>query len=256
MRILIDSLIGLMVVAVAVGVVVLNHDRQQESRDIAAVQDALQRLDEQARYHTAVQSAMADQEVLLVHLHKQWFGQDVPTNNLLNGDHPWIDLAPPGDLGVHPPDPVVTGPGQAGFWYNPTTRVFRARVTPRASEALTLALYNEVNGTGLDAFEQIPDPSRRPIAHDPGKTPARQYASLANQTWSEPEPKPEEITEAVFAPLLDEDQNILGNPAGQSGSKAADDASADSASDAGDQPIQEQAADPEPFEPARPTLDK
>ncbi|MFN3167465.1 MAG: hypothetical protein ACE37H_10425 [Phycisphaeraceae bacterium] len=203
MRIMIDSLIGLMLVAVVVAVVMLHHERRAGEQSVAEVQNALQRLHDQAAYHSALQSAMAGQETLLVHMHDAWFGQDVPVNELVSEDRPWIDLAPPGDAGVHPPDPIATDPKQAGFWYNPTTGVFRARVAPAGSEAETLALYNRVNGTSLEAFEQIPDPARRPIAHEPGTTPARQYASMANLTWSEPDPPAAEKTERAFAPLID-----------------------------------------------------
>ena len=186
MRIVIDIMIGLMVVSVIVGGVYLYTGRAQEENQVDAVRTALAQLEKQADYNRTVQSAMADRDVLLVHIHEQWFGEDVPANALLDGDRPWIDLAPPGDLGEHPPDPVASSEGQAGFWYNPTTGVFRARVRPASSEAQTLALYNQVNGTALPGFEQIPDPSRQPLAHVPGKTPAKQYASMANKTWSEP----------------------------------------------------------------------
>ena len=186
MRIVIDIMIGLMLVGVVAGGLTLYNSQAENEREVDAVRIALQRLQEQAAYHRTVQSAMADRDVLLVHLHAEWFGEDVPTNVLLSDGRPWIDLAPPGDLGTHPPDPVVYDEAQAGFWYNPTTGTFRARVSPATSEAQTLALYNEVNGSTLDAFEQIPDPSRQPLAHKPGTTPAKQYASMANKTWSEP----------------------------------------------------------------------
>lgn len=186
MRIVIDIMIGLMLVGVVAGGLYLYNNQAEDEREVETVRSALQQLQEQAAYHQTVQSAMADRDVLLVHLHAEWFGEDVPTNVLLSDDRPWIDLAPPGDLGTHPPDPVVYDENQAGFWYNPTTGTFRARVSPATSEAQTLALYNEVNGTALEAFEQIPDPSRQPLAHTPGTTPAKQYASMANKTWSEP----------------------------------------------------------------------
>ncbi|MEM6258051.1 MAG: hypothetical protein AAGI37_07020 [Planctomycetota bacterium] len=185
MRIVIDFMIGLMLVAVVAGGLYLYNSREQNRQDVESVRVALQQFQQQAAYHRTVQSAVAGRDVLLVHLHPEWFGDNVPANVLLYGDRPWIDLAPPGDLGEHPPDPVVHGEEQAGFWYNPTTGVFRARVSPASSEALTLSLYNEVNGTALAAFEQIPDPSRQPLAHVLGKTPATQYASMANMTWSE-----------------------------------------------------------------------
>ncbi len=186
MRIVIDIMIGLMLVAVVAGGLYLYNSRQHRARQAEAVRGALQQLQEQAAYHTAVESAMAGRDVLLVHLHREWFGEHVPTNVLLEGDRPWIDLAPPGDLGEHPPDPVVSSELQAGFWYNPTTGTFRARVAPASSEALTLALYNDINGSALSGFDVIPDTSRQPLAHVLGQTPARQYAAMANKTWSEP----------------------------------------------------------------------
>lgn len=187
MRIVIDSLIGLMLVGVVATALYLHHQEKQDEQTVAQVRDALSLLDEKTDYQTAVQSAMSGQDTLIVHIDPEWFGDATPQNSLLDDEHPWIDLAPPGDLGVHPPDPVVTGPKQAGFWYNPTVGVFRARVTPQASEAKTLALYNKVNDTVLPGFEQLPDPGRAPVAHVPGRAPAKRYASMANQTWSKPE---------------------------------------------------------------------
>lgn len=185
MRIVIDIMIGLMLVGAVTGGLYIYNSQAQGERDIESVHAALQQLQEQATYHRTVQSAMADRDVMLVHVHAQWFGEDVPTNLLLKGDRPWIDLAPPGDLSDHPPDPVAHSQSQASFWYNPTTSIFRARVSPASSEAQTLALYNRVNDSGLAGFEQIPDPSRQPLAHTPGKTPIKQYASMANKTWSQ-----------------------------------------------------------------------
>lgn len=186
MRIVIDSLIVLMLVGVVIGALVMHNNSQTSERDVEEVRAALNRLNEQAAYHTAVQSAMAGHDTMLVHMHEEWFGEDLPVNVLLGEGHPWIDLAPPGDLSLHPPDPVATESSQAGFWYNPTTGTFRARVTPCANEAETLALYNQINDTALTGFEQMPDPSRKPIAHVLGSAPAQQYASLANQTWAAP----------------------------------------------------------------------
>lgn len=202
MRIVIDIMIGLMLVGALAGGAYLYTNHEQGQRDIDVVRQSLQQLQKQATYHRTMQSAMADRDVMLVHLHAEWFGEDVPTNVLLDPDRPWIDLAPPGDLGEHPPDPVVYSVEQAGFWYNPTTGVFRARVRPASSEAQTLALYNDVNGTALPDFEQIPDPSRQPLAHHPGHAPARQYATMANKTWSELRGEDELATDLLEAEIM------------------------------------------------------
>ena len=184
MRIVIDSLIGLMLVAVVAVAVVLHLGAREEEQAVEQVRSAIEQLKEQTAYQSTLQSAVQGRDMLIVHIDEDWFGKTKPINALLGEDNPWIDLAPPGDLGVHPPDPVVTGPGQAGFWYNPTVGVFRARVLPQASEAKTLELYNKVNSTVLPEFDPLPDQTRTPIAHVPGKAPALLYASMANRTWT------------------------------------------------------------------------
>lgn len=201
-RIVIDIMIGLMLIGVVAGGVSLYTSRQQVDRDIDTVRQALDRLQQQATYHGTMQSAMADRDVMLVHVHAEWFGEDVPANVLLDADRPWIDLAPPGDLGAHPPDPVAYTSEQAGFWYNPTIGVFRARVRPASSEAQTLVLYNDVNGTALSRFEQIPNPSRQPLVHHPGQTPVKQYAAMANKAWSEGSNEKELATDLLEAEIL------------------------------------------------------
>ena len=201
MRIVIDSLIVVMLLGAGVGVLLLRNNKDQGEQDIVKVQQALQRLHDKAEYYKTVQSAMAQQDTLLVHLDQAWFGENVPANSLISDGHPWIDLAPPGDLGTHPPDPIASDKGQAGFWYNPTLGIFRARVAQQATDADTLTLYNQVNGTQLAQFELLPDPAREPLAHTPGKTPAKQYASMANRTWAKPEAKTDELlNHAAAAP--------------------------------------------------------
>ena len=51
----------------------------------------------------------------------------------------------------------------AQFWYNPRHGVIRARVPMAMSDAETLAIYNQVNGSNLQSlFELV-----RPIEDDP-----------------------------------------------------------------------------------------
>lgn len=184
MRLVIDSLIALMLVAVLGGVLVMHSRSKQADRAMADTQQALAALHERTAYQTSVQSALAGHQQVMVQIDPAWFGEKMPVNLLASADRPWIDLAPPGDLSDHPPDPLIYNQQQAAFWYNPTLNVFRARVEPGLSEAQTLERYNQVNGTSLMAFDEAPDPSRRPMAHVPGQPPSRQYASLAGG-WDE-----------------------------------------------------------------------
>lgn len=179
MRLVLHSLIALAAVF-GLGAMLL-HNRAQDTRaaDVAFVQESLTRLHERTAYHAALKAAAADdpRNALLVAVEPGWFGQRLPLNVLLDVDHPWIDLAPPGDRSDHPPDPVIRRGHQAGFWYNPTLGVFRARVPQQATERQTLELYNTLNTAELAALPLIADPLRAPLAYRPGITPGTAHAS-------------------------------------------------------------------------------
>ncbi|MEM1212872.1 MAG: hypothetical protein AAGI68_11320 [Planctomycetota bacterium] len=179
MRLVLHSLIALAAVF-GLGAMLL-HNRAQDTRaaDMAFVQQSLTQLHERTAYHAALKAAAADdpRNALLVAVQPAWFGERLPLNILLDADHPWIDLAPPGDRAEHPPDPVIRRGDQAGFWYNPMLGVFRARVPQQATERQTLELYNRLNTAELAALPLIADPLRAPLAYRPGITPGTAHAS-------------------------------------------------------------------------------
>lgn len=207
MRLLIDSLIAAMLLAVLAGVLWLQRDRQQSEQAEQSVAAALNQLSEKTAYHAALQLAMTGQQDVGVAIDCAWFGDVPPRNALLDEDHPWLDLAPPGDRSVHPPDPVATRSSQAGFWYNPATGIFRARVAPQISEAQTLALYNRINASELERFDELPDLDRQPVAYVPA--PSRDpharhhYASVNDRAVTEAhlEPPVFDPVESSAAPL-------------------------------------------------------
>ncbi|MEM9414788.1 MAG: hypothetical protein AAGA29_04830 [Planctomycetota bacterium] len=208
MRLVIDSLIVVMVLGVIGGVLYLNRQEEQGEQETAIVIDALGRLYEQTKHHAAIDTAIAGRDTIVVQVMPSWFQDDLPLNVLVGEGQPWIDLAPPGDASVHPPDPIVTGPDQAGFWYNPTAGVFRARVLPQLSERETLDLYNRINGTALDAFEEAPDPARAPLAYTPGVTPTTSYASPAAE-WVQTAGTAElSRPNGVITPHVDAPENV------------------------------------------------
>jgi len=179
MRLVIDMLIVLMVVGMIGGGLYLHQQGKQSKADQAQVRDALGELHDKTVYHTNMSDAVAGRRTILVKVMPEWFGEDLPSNVLAGSDRPWIDLAPPGDRGVHPPDPVIHSESQAGFWYNPTLGIFRARVMPQASEGKTLALYNHLNDCELAEIDPAPDLARQPLAYAPGIAPVVSYASPA-----------------------------------------------------------------------------
>ena len=179
MRLVLDSLIALMLVGILGAVLVHYRQQQQRLETVRFVHRSLADLHEQATYHRALATAAhADDTEAIArrkqapddapfprHISPNWFGPKLPLNVLADTRQPWIDLAPKDDLSAHPPDPVLRGMGQAGFWYNPSRGIFRARVPPQLSEQATLNLYNRVNGTALMALPQDESAQRQPRSH-------------------------------------------------------------------------------------------
>lgn len=177
MKLVIESLAALMVVIALGAVVVIHRAGTVDSTKEAFVQESLARLAERTAYHAAMAAAEAETDadlkraVRLQQIDPQWFGGDLPLNVLLEGDRPWIDVAPAGDLRDHPPDPIARTLEQAGFWYNPTLGIFRARVAPQLTDAAEIELYNRLNHSELEDLVFDPDPLRSPLAHEmPGQT--------------------------------------------------------------------------------------
>lgn len=166
MRILIDTLIALMVVALLGGVLWMRHTDRREAADHDAVRRALQQLEEQAAYQGALGHLSNSPAGYPVHMMPEWFGDALPVNVLLPSEHPWLDLAPPGDTGEHPPDPIAHSSNQAGFWYNPNLGVFRARVPTGVSRQAEIELYQSLNDTTIAVAEDA-SPDRIPQTYRP-----------------------------------------------------------------------------------------
>jgi hypothetical protein len=164
MRVLVDSLIALMLAAILVGVLIQHREEQHKLERVQHVHQALTRLYDQAAYRVAVAEVMKTPTGFAAFISPLWFEDDLPVNVIVPGKQPWLDIAPDGDTNDHPPDPIITSGQQAGFWYNPTRGVFRARVTEQMSSQETLRLYNQLNNTAVTALPHKMDPKRAPRA--------------------------------------------------------------------------------------------
>ncbi len=185
MRLLVDSLIALMLAAVLAGVFL--HHRREEMRNnrYEVVRRGLATLHEQAVSHAGLDPETGRYEFPEV-IVPDWFRGAVPVNVLIQGRHPWIDVAPPGDRNDHPPDPIITEGEQAGFWYNPNKGAFRARVPRQFSDQRTLELYNTINGVALHSLPVVMDVRRKPIAMT---IPSNQSAQTApDESVADPPP--------------------------------------------------------------------
>ncbi len=162
MRFIFDCMICLMLVSILAAVI---HYHRQNSRHEASyqiVQHSLRQLREQVNYQRALGLAQTREATFPAEIDVEWFGKNLPMNVLVSTGQPWMDAAPLGDLSAHPPDPVIQQDAQAGFWYNPNTGRFRARVEQKLSEKQTLQGYNRANGSSLTQLVFSSDPSRMP----------------------------------------------------------------------------------------------
>lgn len=190
MRLIVDSLIALMLVGI-LGTLLWHHRGQQrELERYQFMHQALARLHDQATYHRALGDVECAQEGFPLRIAPGWFGDEMPVNILVSTQRPWLDVAPPGDEHDHPPDPVIEHDDQAGFWYNPTRGVFRARVAPQLTDQQTLALYNRVNGTALLSLPESDEHHRAPQPHHP----------LARVAAAEPAAQQDGAPDAASAP--------------------------------------------------------
>ncbi len=195
MRRLVDALIACMLVGLLVGI--LHHSRRDRVEDdrIAEVRGALVRLREHALMHWAIAAPQRSGTTFPREPEAAWFGGPVPLNAAAPGTRPWLDIAPPDDILDHPPDPIITGREQAGFWYNPRYGLFRARVLPQATHDATLTLYNRLNDTALTSLQNEAPSARRPrTLTTMAEAPAR-----AGSAPSTPAPIPT-ATSSVAAP--------------------------------------------------------
>ncbi len=179
MRLLIDSMIALLLVSLLAVVILYRQQGQNIQRDAAVLQQAVSRMQEQVRLQAAVGDVPLSDQGFPRLVMPGWFEQP-PQNPLSTPGCDWMDIAPAGDLSDHPPDPVLltlpevgqrwnaTGVAsperpQAAFWYNPSRGVVRARVPARFTDAETLALYNQVNGTNLSAMPGLSQRRHQPL---------------------------------------------------------------------------------------------
>ncbi len=162
MRLVVDSVIGLMMVGILAGVLLYHRQASSEIDQVRFVHDSLSRLHEAAVLHRVLAGEGDARAAYPRIVRPDWFGDAMPVNLLLDRDRPWIDLAPPGDHATHPPDPIADHSTQAGFWYNPNTGIFRARVQRQVTERDTLDLYNRINGSALSSAIADANPARTP----------------------------------------------------------------------------------------------
>ncbi len=173
MRRVMDILMVLMVVGIAFGALFYRNRDQAQATTADLQAERLAGMQIELQYYEAlgkvgeVELSEAGYPLFVL---PEWFGGEAASENLLaENDRPWLDVAPPGDMRMDPPDPILRNNLQAGLWYNPNTGVFRARVPDTLTEAQALATYNQVNGTQLTELRNRDLPDATPLAYVPDR---------------------------------------------------------------------------------------
>ena len=202
MRLAVDTAIALMLTLLLGGVVWYHMRGNTRLHQVETVRASLAEIREKSLLNAALDQAETGQAGYPDYPAPQWFKAGLPVNAMLPMQHPWVDLAPPGDNADHPPDPIIKSRDQAGLWYNPSNGICRARILPQFTERETLDLYNLVNGTMLGSLPSAGGEQRAPMPH-PLRDQVReirqaQYA--ARHATPEPPPQPSPASNPVDPP--------------------------------------------------------
>lgn len=146
-----------MLVALAAGAWLYIRQKDEEEARINEVRLAVTRLSREVRLRAAMGDAAVNGRGWPRTIDPDWFAGSVPRHNLLTGDRPWIEVAPPDQADLaNPPIRVAVTKDLAAFWYNPGNGIVRARAPMTLSDKRATELYNEINGTTLASiFEDI-----------------------------------------------------------------------------------------------------
>jgi hypothetical protein len=146
MRLFMDSVVALLLVALLSGVMWHNKAARAVEHSRQAAQAEVRRFQQQIDLQTALATVQRNHRGYPQTIDPNWFQGALPNNPLLDVNHPWLEVASPDQKNLrHPPDREARTKLTAKFWYNPDTGIVRARVPDGISDAASLELYNFVN---------------------------------------------------------------------------------------------------------------
>lgn len=148
MRLVVDSLIAVMLLAVLAAVLWQQRAQADRIERVEATQHAIRAIESQALFQASLGQVEVTRRGFPLAIDPAWFTRP-PANAVAPDAERWIDSADAGDAQRFQPDAIIIDGGQPAFWYNAHRGVVRARVAMQASERATIDLYNLVNGTSL-----------------------------------------------------------------------------------------------------------
>ena len=146
MRLMMDTLVALMLIALLGGVMWHNRTGQTETQQRESTRAEVRRFQQQLALQNALATVQFNAHGHPDTIDPQWFMGDLPDNALLSDEHPWVDVAGPDEKDlIHPRQCVATSVDLAKFWYNPHNGIIRARVPVAISDKAAIALYTFIN---------------------------------------------------------------------------------------------------------------
>lgn len=150
MRLIIDSLFAVVLVAVLAGVALHYKQERRFEQDVAGTRAEVRRFQAQIMVQSALEKVPLSQRGYPLTIETRWFGSTLPSNLLLGPAYPWVEIASADQRNrTHPVRRMATDRKLAQFWYNPNSGVVRARVPDSVSDATALRLYNEINDSAV-----------------------------------------------------------------------------------------------------------
>jgi hypothetical protein len=134
-----------------------------EERDIRHTQQSLQKLAQEIRLRAALGDVELNATGWPQTIDPAWFKGNTPHNMLIIPGAPWVEIARPEEEKLdHPTVRMSLDRATAGFWYNPSKGIVRARIGPTVSDERALALYNRINSARLASIFSTGDPDLPP----------------------------------------------------------------------------------------------
>ena len=120
MRLILDTLAALMLIAILGGV--MYHNRSTALLDERTERTRLDvvRFQQQIMLQSALTDAGPGEQTHPETIDPAWFDGDLPVNSLLDADRPWVEVAPAKHWDrLHPLNRTATDSSTASFWYKP-----------------------------------------------------------------------------------------------------------------------------------------
>ncbi|HRP62695.1 MAG TPA: hypothetical protein PK400_05320 [Phycisphaerales bacterium] len=170
MRIVINTMILIMIAALIMGGAMYRQTMQEETALLERTRAEVDRFVREINVQRTMEQVEQSSRGYPLTIEPAWFKNGLPMNPLLNGNHPWLEIASEDQHDLnHPPDRIAVRRDQAMFWYNPANGRLRARVPVAMSDAAALKAYNFINNSALQdiigdeetPIVDVPVPNRR-----------------------------------------------------------------------------------------------